>query len=182
MGGEFGTIRHAGLARHLDTRAGQVVPLPRLQGGLWTVDSGQRQCASRPLCCCIPASNRPSPVSLKLEGPLPWQPWRTLQAAGPFWPHPLDPCKPCPVELGRDQDQRVMPPPRCPESKRMTSPLCCSRTITYRHLTQKLDVTTVSGGSLQRVAAIITARCPARPPTDTETTGWGSSGWWASSR
>lgn len=120
------------------------------------VDSGQRQCASRPLCCCIPASNRPSPVSLKLEGPL-----AAVEnvAGGSLWPHPLDPCKPCPVELGRDQDQRVMPPPRRPESKRMTSPPSCSRTITYRHLTQSLmsqqsaeDHCSVSRLSSQHVA------------------------------
>ena len=80
-------------------------------------------------------------------------------AGGSLWPHPLDPCKPCPVELGRDQDQRVMPPPRRPESKRMTSPSSCSRTITYRHLTQSLmsqqsaeDHCSVSRLSSQHVA------------------------------
>lgn len=178
MGGEFGTIRHAGLARHLDTRAGQVVPLPRPE---WTVSVCH---ASRPLCCCIPASNRPSPVSLKLEGPLPSPGSRGERCRRV--PSGLTPSTLASLALScrararpRPTSHAAAPPPRVQEDE-IPAVFPSNDNVPASH--PKLDVTTVSGGCFQRVAAILTARCPAKPPTDTETTGWGSSGWWASSR
>lgn len=152
--------------------------LPRPQGGMWTVDSvsvsaGRSAVASRRAIGRVQSRSSwrvPAPGSRGER-------CRQVPLASP--PRPLQALSCRARARPRPTSHAAAPPPRV-QVDDIPAVLLSNDNVPASH--SKLDVTTVSGRSLQRVAAILTARCPAKPPTDTETTGWGSSGWWASSR
>lgn len=139
MGGEFGTIRHAGLARHLDTRARRP-PASASGRAVDSVPAGRFAVASRraigrvQFCLTQVKPSGGSP-------PLPWQPWRTLQAGPPLAspPQPLQAlsCR------ARARNQRVMPPAPPPRDQEDGIPaaLLSNDNVPASHT--KLDVTTV---------------------------------------